>query len=207
MKKQMKLPKLVSGPKELIPMSWQKTMLGAKFKNSPKGKPYDYSVFHSPSICQVVLPLTTKGEVVVCRQFRYGIAINNSIGPVYDPSVLELPAGGPEKSESYETAAQKELLEETGWKPRQMIRLATIIWFDPASTTLRFVPWLAIGCQKIAKHHHDSTESIQVQTISWKKWLKLIEDGDVTTSHSIVTTMLASIMIESGKLDRLKFTR
>lgn len=53
----------------------------------------------------VVIPVTTEQEFIFIRQFR----------PVLNRYVIEFPAGLNDRSESLESAARRELIEETGY--------------------------------------------------------------------------------------------
>jgi ADP-ribose pyrophosphatase len=61
----------------------------------------------------MILPLTSDGRVVCIRQFR----------PAVQEWTLELPSGGVSPGESVETAARRELEEETGYRAGPVIQL------------------------------------------------------------------------------------
>ena len=67
-----------------------------------------------------VVPVTSNGTIILVEQFR----------PPVNRTVIELPAGlvgdGPEHAgEALETAARRELLEETGYDARRLIPIAS----------------------------------------------------------------------------------
>jgi ADP-ribose pyrophosphatase len=68
-------------------------------------------VSHPGSV--VVLPVLPGSRVVLARQFRYAAGQN----------LWELVAGGLEPGESIRKAAHRELIEETGYRARRLVRL------------------------------------------------------------------------------------
>lgn len=81
----------------------------------PSGKIVDdYFVWESPHIVEVV-PVTPNGKCVLVRQDRHGIG----------KLTHQFPAGAVDEGESLETAACRELEEETGYLGNQLIHLGT----------------------------------------------------------------------------------
>jgi ADP-ribose pyrophosphatase len=63
--------------------------------------------------CVVILPIDSKGNILLVRQFRH--AVNREM--------LELPAGSIELGETPEEAAIRELRQETGYRPGKLEKL------------------------------------------------------------------------------------
>lgn len=101
----------------------------------------------------MVFALTPEREVVLLRQYRYGI----------DEVVIELPAGSIDPDEDPLLCAQRELSEETGytapiWKP-----LITVP-AEPVRSNSIVHAYLAIDAVKTGEQHLDVTEAIEPYT-------------------------------------------
>ncbi|MDR3353471.1 MAG: NUDIX hydrolase, partial [Synergistaceae bacterium] len=65
-------------------------------------------VEHKPAV--VVIAENERSEVLLITQHRYPVG----------KTIIELPAGIAESGEDYSAAAERELREETGWKPARV---------------------------------------------------------------------------------------
>ncbi len=81
----------------------------------PGGTTIEYGVLESVGFAAVV-PITEEGRVVLVRQWRQ---------PLED-FTLELPSGGVEAGEDPRVAAERELLEETGYRAQGLVHLASV---------------------------------------------------------------------------------
>lgn len=177
-------------------MRWGKTAILQKF-NNPKGEgSTDFILFHSPFVCQVVLPVTNDGRVIVINQFKHGIAAHRKKHHKH-PCIKELPAGGADKNEKWITAAKRELFEETGYVPQKMFRLADRIWNDPASSTFYSIPWLALNCRPGKGHIPDTTEFLEVELITVADWFQMIYAGVIVDTRSIAVSLLATPLLRT----------
>lgn len=118
----------------------------------------------------VIAAMTDKKEVVLVEQFRVPLG----------KRVIELPAGlvgDIDKSESFESAAQRELFEETGYWAKK----TKVLMKGPASSGLsceELTFCLASGLVKKGEGGGDHTEDIQTHIVPLKKiegWLKKME--------------------------------
>ena len=99
----------------------------------------------------VMVAVTPSGAVLLEKQFR----------PPLGRSVIELPAGLVDPGESMEAAAQRELIEETGWSAGKMRFLAE----GPVSTGASAEVLRAFLCtelEHIGKSGGDDNEIIEV---------------------------------------------
>lgn len=118
-----------------------------------------------------LVPLTDDGCTLLIRQFR----------PPVNNYVIEFPAGLNDKGESLEAAAQRELMEETGFEARELIFLADGPLSSGASTEILTV-FIARGLEYKGVNGRDESEDIEVLKVPIKALhdtLKhLIEKGD-----------------------------
>ena len=97
-----------------IKIHYQGRFLGMQERDS-----WEYTSRTNASGVVVLVPVTDAGELVLVEQFRIPV----------DNRVIELPAGlsgdTGDKDEALETAAQRELFEETGYRAGQLEELLT----------------------------------------------------------------------------------
>lgn len=119
-----------------------------------------------------VIPLLPGGEVVLVRQWRFGIAA----------PTLEIP-GGMVEGESERAAAERELREETGYLARCWRRLGEV-HPNPAFLTNRCGTWLATDLEWAGEPRGDGEEEIEVVLRTLGEIPTLIASGEIT--HALV---------------------
>lgn len=110
----------------------------------------EYYVLEYPDWVNVIA-ITKDGLMVMERQYRHGLG----------NTCFELPCGVIEEGETPLEAAQRELLEETGfaggeWTPWMVLSP------NPATSTNLAHSFLAVGVEKVSGQHLDATEDIEV---------------------------------------------
>lgn len=129
----------------------------------------------------MVFALTPDQDVIVVEQYKHGVKT----------IVTELPAGMIETSDADPAeAAQRELLEETGYRVEQITALG-VLDVSAAKSTVRAYAYLATGAHKTDDQNLDSTEAIRVTAVPLADWLTMIAQGRVTDVTSIATTLKA----------------
>ncbi len=131
------------------------------FAELPPGKPY-YRVHAGTGV--VVLALTAGGGVVLVRQFR----------PILRRHTLEIPAGGVEAGETPAQAAERELLEETGYAAPRLIPLGSgFLSVDRLDTEVH--AFLAPGV--VPAPGHAAAPDIEVTVAPWAGFLDHVRTG------------------------------
>ncbi len=140
--------------------------------NSDSGKEFPFYCIENSAWVNII-PVTKSGEVVLIEQYRHGI----------EEITLEIPGGLVDGGESPEFAANRELLEETGYTPRETIFLGKSRP-NPAIQDNWVYHYLAIDCEKTQEPEFDSTESVASKLVPLGEINDLIRDGKIT--HSLV---------------------
>jgi ADP-ribose pyrophosphatase len=120
-----------------------------------------------------IIALTKDDEVVLIEQFRYGS----------EEIILEIPGGMVDEDEDVETAAKRELLEETGYSSDEFVFLG-VSHPNPAIQNNRLFHYLALNCEKTEETKFDEHESVVTKRVSAEEVPDLIAIGKI--SHSLV---------------------
>ncbi len=129
-----------------------------------------------------VIPVTEAGEVVLIRQFRFGVWRNT----------LEIPGGMLDPGEDPAVAGARELEEETGYRPAQLKLLGTTRP-NPAILDNALHCYLATGCQKVHEGHQDGSEDIRVELVPRARIKELIRGGEIDHALVLVAFLLESL--------------
>ena len=119
-----------------------------------------------------VIPVTEDGKIVMIRQWRHG---SKEI-------TLEIPGGLVDESDPME-AAQRELLEETGYKGERVSFLGSINP-NPAIFNNLCHTYLIEGARKVGETNFDADEDIEVELLPISEIASLIEKGAI--NHALV---------------------
>ena len=130
----------------------------------------DYYILEYPDWVNVVA-VTTTGQLVLIRQYRHGV------GGVH----YELCAGCVDPGESPLEAAQRELLEETGYGGGAWQRQLTLS-ANPSTHANRNYSFVALGVEKVQEQDLEPTEEIAVWVVSPAEAVAILDTGQMVQS-------------------------
>jgi ADP-ribose pyrophosphatase len=131
--------------------------------------------------CVVILPVDSKGNVLLVRQYRHAV----------DKELLELPAGSIDPGETPEQAAVRELREETGFKPGKLEGLGGF-YAAPGYCTEYLHFFRATQLERSPLTAED-TDEIEVVPVSPAEVPGLIASGQICDAKTIAGFRIASL--------------
>jgi ADP-ribose pyrophosphatase len=128
----------------------------------------------------VVLPLTRDEKVVLVRQYRYAVG----------RFLWEVPAGHIGSGETPEQTARRELVEETGYRPRQLRKL-TAVYPSPGFSDEVMHIFLATDLEP-GSASPEEDESIETGHFSVEEAMAMVSDGSIQDGKTLLSLMLLS---------------
>lgn len=136
----------------------------------PNGEVTDFDIKkEGPAVC--ILAMTPEQNVILTKQFR----------PGPEKILLEMPGGHVENKEQAESAAARELLEETGFQGKLQFVGESL---DCAYSTMIRYNFVATDCVKIKEQQLDATEFIEVVEMPIQEFREYIKTGQTTDVES-----------------------
>ncbi len=115
-----------------------------------------------------VVPLTPASEVVMVKQFRHGIK----------QATLETPGGLVDRDGSHKESAERELLEETGYRARD-VQLLGELYPQPALFNNRYLVYLGKDVEKVGPPCQDEGEDLEVLLVPLRHVKGMISRGEI----------------------------
>jgi ADP-ribose pyrophosphatase len=145
----------------------------------PTGRTTELEIIRH-SGASVVVPLTSEGEVLLVRQYRYATG----------EWLLEAPAGKLDPGEAPERCALRELEEETGWRAGELASLGSI-WSSPGFTDERLHLFLARdlspGTQAL-----EEGELLTVESVPLGRAVAMAHDGRISDAKTVCAMLRAA---------------
>ncbi len=116
-----------------------------------------------------ILPITRTGDVLFVHQYRHGI----------EAITMEIPGGMVDPGEvDPQAAAERELLEETGFSAETIIKLG-VVEANPAFMTNHCHLYLGLGAHKTAEPRLDTSEDIAIDFVPLDQLDQLVLSGRI----------------------------
>ena len=164
----------VHGERAVYDSNWMRLVLADV--ELPDGVRFDHHVVRYPRAASGVAMRDKRGVLLLWRH-RF---ITDSWG-------WEIPAGGLEAGETPEAAAEREAVEETGWRPGPLRRLGS---YHPSNGTSDqvFHVFVADGATQVGAPV-DLHESDRIDWVPVDEVRKLIADGQIGDGLSLTTLL------------------
>ena len=124
----------------------------------------------------IVLPFIDKENVLLVVQPR--VFTKRTVG-------VELPAGYIEESETGKEAALRELKEETGYVPNELISLGALYQDEGCSAALNEF-FIAFNCESKYNQNLDKDEYIKYFICTYKEAIELMDMGYINGANSVI---------------------
>jgi len=159
----------------------------------PNGHQIDYCVATTGAsgIAVGVLPFLDESTVLMERQWRY----------IAGRLTWEMPTGGVNPGEPVEQAAQRELMEEVGYRAAVLVPLLV---FTSSKSVVDETAHLYLGGGLTAERlPADDTEFIEHRAMPFADVVGMVERGEILDAMTIAAVLLAARLHDRGKLGRL----
>ena len=153
----------------------------------PNGRTTIYGVCEFGE-CVGVLPFIDDQNVAMVRQYRYVQQENHR---------WEMPTGGIYPGETPEQAAQRELMEESGFRAGQLIWVSS---YHTSKSVCGETAHLFVGRElAAAEAPPDETEFIERAILPFSEVLRMVELSEIRDSMTVIAVLHVARLREMGK--------
>lgn len=143
-----------------------------------------------------IIPITNEGNIVLVKQYREPL----------QKTVVEIPAGlvgDQDNGETIETAARRELLEETGYYANTLKELGTFP-VSPGISTEQLTYVIATNLEKRTDKVGVEGEQIEVFELpvqqATMELMKIAQQGDLLVDAKLFTSLLFAYSVIAAKI-------
>lgn len=128
----------------------------------------------------IIVPVLDDGRLVLVRQYRY----------LDEKSSIEFPGGGMNKWESPVDAANREFLEETGYKTENLIKIGT---FEPCVGVVKDLShvFIANELMEMQQPKSEGTENTEVILRRIDEFENMIKQGEIWDGQVLAAWAMA----------------
>ena len=131
--------------------------------------------------CVGVLPFVDDDHVLLVRQYRY---------PAKENQRWEMPTGGMHVGETPEQAAQRELMEEIGYRANELTWLSS---FHTSKSVCEEVAHLYVGRGLVTVTAvPDDTEFIEHAILPFDQVLQMVSDSEIRDAMTMLAVLLTA---------------
>lgn len=127
-----------------------------------------------------MVPIDEDGNVILVRQYRAGA----------QKPLLELPAGGLEPGEPREVCARRELQEEIGYFPEELVELGG--FYVAASYTTEFITIFLVRKMHPSRLEGDVDERIAIERVPFESALQMALTNQIEDSKTLIGLVWAA---------------
>jgi ADP-ribose pyrophosphatase len=151
----------------------------------PNGRTCELEMVRHPGAAAVV-PLDERGRVILVRQYRYASG----------GWLLEVPAGKLDGDEMPESCARREVEEETGCSPGELIPMGWI-WTTPGFTDEKIWLYLARDLTS-GKQNLQDDEVLTLERLPLEEALAMASSGEIHDAKTVCALFRAERILGDG---------
>lgn len=134
----------------------------------------------------IMVPLFPDRSTILIRQFRYPVG----------QAFIELPAGKLDAGESTESAAKRELIEEIGYRPGRLQKIAE---YYPCIGYSDEKMWLYLADELTpAEQQRDHDEFLDIMRLPFTTAVDMARSGEITDLKTLAGLLLAERFLDKG---------
>ncbi len=137
--------------------------------------------------CVAVLPFVDARHVLMIRQYRYTHQESHR---------WEMPSGGVHAGETPEAAAQRELMEEAGYRAGRLVKVSTYYTTKSVTDEIGHL-YLGYDLQPAALPP-DDTEFFERAVMPFAEVLALVRASEIRDSMTVIAVMHAALLRQEG---------